>query len=149
MQPPIPWSSIVSVFVIERMAVIHSLECTVPFSFVVPLLSLAVTHCHLLSLVFSCEYCKASKNSFFHETPLVAVCELKSNISSVKLQSLYLLFFIKFLFFTKWRPFKNYEKSFFYFIEKALFVIKIFKFFYFQLPLFFSLSDVASKIDPR
>ena len=33
------------------MAIIHSLKCTVPFSFVVPLLSLAVTHCHLLSLV--------------------------------------------------------------------------------------------------
>ena len=51
MQPSIPWSSSVSVFVIERMAIIHSLKCTVPFSLVVPLLSLAVTHCYLLSLV--------------------------------------------------------------------------------------------------
>ena len=51
MQPSIPWSSSVSAFVIERTAIIHSLKCTVPFSFVVPLLSLAVTHCHLLSLV--------------------------------------------------------------------------------------------------
>ena len=51
MQPSIPWSSCVSVFVIERMVIIHFLKCTVPFSFVVPLLSLAVTHCHLLSLV--------------------------------------------------------------------------------------------------
>ena len=33
------------------MAIIHSLKCTVPFSFVVPLLSLALTHCHLFSLV--------------------------------------------------------------------------------------------------
>ena len=32
------------------MAIIHSLKCTVPFSFAVPLLSLAVTHCHSLSL---------------------------------------------------------------------------------------------------
>ena len=32
------------------MAIIHSLKCTVPFSFAVPLFSLAVTHCHLLSL---------------------------------------------------------------------------------------------------
>ena len=32
------------------MAIIHSLKC-VPFSFVVPLLSLALTHCHLLSCV--------------------------------------------------------------------------------------------------
>ena len=33
------------------MAIIHSLKYTVPFSFVVPLLLLAITHCHLLSLV--------------------------------------------------------------------------------------------------
>ena len=51
MQPSIPWSSSVSVFVIERTAIIHSLKCTVPFSLVVPLLSLAVSHCYLLSLV--------------------------------------------------------------------------------------------------
>ena len=51
MQPSIPWSSSVSVFVIKRTAIIHSLKCTVPFSLVVPLLSLAVTHCYLLSLV--------------------------------------------------------------------------------------------------
>ena len=59
MQPSIPWSSSVSVFIIERMAVIHSLKCTVQFSFVVPLLSLCyslpfivtrcVTRCHSLS----------------------------------------------------------------------------------------------------
>ena len=51
MQSSIPWSSSVSVFVIKSTAIIHSLKCTVPFSFVVPLLSLAGTHCHLLSLV--------------------------------------------------------------------------------------------------
>ena len=50
MQPSIPWSSSVSVFVTERMAIIHSLKCTVPLSFFVSLLSLAVTHCHLLLL---------------------------------------------------------------------------------------------------
>ena len=32
------------------IAIIHSLKCTVPFSIVVPLLSLIVTHCHSLSL---------------------------------------------------------------------------------------------------
>ena len=32
------------------MAIIHSLKCTMPFSFVVRLLSLPVTNCHLLSL---------------------------------------------------------------------------------------------------
>ena len=51
MQPSISWSSSVSVFVIEKTAIIHSLKCTVPFSLVVPLLSLAVSHCYLLSLV--------------------------------------------------------------------------------------------------
>ena len=51
MQLSIPWSSNVSVFVIEKMAIIHSLKYTVTCSFVVPLLSLTVTHCHLLSLV--------------------------------------------------------------------------------------------------
>ena len=50
MQPSIAWSSSVSLFVIEMMAMIHSLKCTVPFSFAVPLLSLAVTHFHSLSL---------------------------------------------------------------------------------------------------
>ena len=50
MQLSIPWSSNVSVFINEKMAIIHSLKCTVPCSFVVPRLSLAVTHCHLLSL---------------------------------------------------------------------------------------------------
>ena len=53
MQPSIPWSSIVPVFVIERVEIIPSLKCTVPFSFVVPLLLFPVTHCHLLSLVVS------------------------------------------------------------------------------------------------
>ena len=50
MQPSIPWSSAVSILVNEMMAIIHSLKCAVPFSFAVPLLSLAVTHCHSLSL---------------------------------------------------------------------------------------------------
>ena len=51
MQPFISWSGSVSVFVIERAAIIHSLRCTMQFSFDLPLLSLAVTHCYLLSLL--------------------------------------------------------------------------------------------------
>ena len=50
MQPSITWSSSVSLFVTEMMAIIHFLKCTVPFSFAVQLLSLAVTHCQSLSL---------------------------------------------------------------------------------------------------
>ena len=49
MQSSIPWSS-VSVFVTERMAIIHSLKYTVLFSFVLPL---AVTCSHSLSFVVS------------------------------------------------------------------------------------------------
>ena len=44
-----------------------------------------------------------------------------------------------------WKTMKNA----FYFIKKALFVLKIIKFFYFCLPLFFSLSAIASEINPR
>ena len=37
-------------------------------------------------------------------------------------------------------------KNVFYFIEKALFVLEIFKFFYFRLPLFFSQSAIALEV---
>ena len=37
-------------------------------------------------------------------------------------------------------------KTIFYFIEKAFFVLEIFKFFYFCLPLFFYLSAIALKV---
>ena len=40
-------------------------------------------------------------------------------------------------------------KNFFYVIKKALFVLKIFKFLYFRLPLFFFLSAIALEVDPR
>ena len=39
-------------------------------------------------------------------------------------------------------------KNAFYF-KKALFVLEIFKFLYFCLPLFFSLSAIALEVDPR
>ena len=69
MQISIPWSSSVFVFVIERMAIIYSLKCAVPFSFVVPLLSLAVTYFHLLSLVATC--CITHCHSISLVVPLV------------------------------------------------------------------------------
>ena len=68
MQPSILWSSSVSLFVIEMMAIIHSLKCTVPFSFAVPLLSLDVTHCHLLSFVVT------DIHSLSLVLPLVVTC---------------------------------------------------------------------------
>ena len=36
----------------------------------------------------------------------------------------------------------------FYFIYKALLVLEIFKFLFFHLPLFFSLSAIALELDP-
>ena len=40
-------------------------------------------------------------------------------------------------------------KNAFYFIQKALFVLEIFKFLYFRLPPFFSLSAIALEVDRR
>ena len=77
MQPSIPWSSSVSVFVIERTAIIHSLKCTVSFSLVVPLLPLAVTNCYLLSLVVT--RCITRCHSLSLVAPLVVFhCHLLS-----------------------------------------------------------------------
>ena len=45
-------------------------------------------------------------------------------------------------------PSKN-MKNVFYFVIKALFVLEIFKFLYFCLPLFFSLSAIALVVDGR
>ena len=69
MQLFIPWSSSLSVFVIERTAIIHCLMCTVLFSLVVPLLSLAVTRCYLFSLIVTC--CITRCHSLSLVAPLV------------------------------------------------------------------------------
>ena len=53
------------------MAIIHSLKCTVPFSFVVPLLSLTVTHFHLLSLVVT--HCTTRCHSLYHSLSLAVI----------------------------------------------------------------------------
>ena len=53
------------------MAIIHSLKCFVPLSLVVPLLSLAVTHCYLLSLVVI--RCITRCHSLSLVTPLVFI----------------------------------------------------------------------------
>ena len=81
MQPSIPWSNSVSLFVIEMMAMIHSLKCTVPFSFAVHcshLLSLIAIRCHSvthfhslyhLSLVVRLvSFYKGSQNCWTQET---------------------------------------------------------------------------------
>ena len=75
MQPSIPWCSSVSFLVIESTAIIHSLKCIVPFSFVVPLLSLAITHYHLLSLIVTrCITRCHSLSLVVHSLSLVVVC---------------------------------------------------------------------------
>ena len=54
MQPSIPWSSSVSIFVIERTAIIYSLKCMCCFHWLYHCchsLSLIAIYCHSLSLV--------------------------------------------------------------------------------------------------
>ena len=75
MQPSISWSSSVLVFVIESTAIIHSLKYIVLFSFVVPLLSLAVTHCRLLSLIVIAVLLAVTLGHFlYHSLSLVVIC---------------------------------------------------------------------------
>ena len=45
-------------------------------------------------------------------------------------------------------PFKT-MKNVFYFLEKALFILEIFRFLYFGLPLFFSQSAIDLEVDQR
>ena len=60
------------------MAIVHSLKCTVPFSFVVPLavtcdhsLSFVVTHCHSLSIVVT--HCHSLYHSLSFVVQLVVI----------------------------------------------------------------------------
>ena len=91
MQPSIPWSSSVSVFVIERTAIIHSLKCTVPFSLVVPLLSLAVTHCYLFSLFVT--RCITPCHSLSLVAPLVVTRCHSLSLVVIRCHSLYRLLY--------------------------------------------------------
>ena len=56
-------------------------------------------------------------------------------------------FLSKFYFSPNDRPSQTMKNV--YFIEKALFVLEIFKFLYIRLPLFFSLSAIALEVDSR
>ena len=91
MQPSIPWCSSVSFLVIESTAIIHSLKCIVPFSFVVPLLSLAITHYHLLSLIVT--RCITRCHSLSLVVPLVVTrCRLFSFVVTRCTTRCYLLY---------------------------------------------------------
>ena len=59
-----------------------------------------------------------------------------------------LLFFIKFLFFIKWQPFKSYEKWFLFYQKSALRSQDIQIFVFSSFPLFF-LPAIALEADPR
>ena len=58
-------------------------------------------------------------------------------------------YFLSNLFFSLNDSPSNSKKNVFYFIYKALFVLEIFKFLYFPLPLFLSLSAIALEVDWR
>ena len=114
MQPSIPWNSSVSVFVIERTAFIHSLKCNVPFSLIVPLLSLIAICFHSLSLVvlLLVTLCYL----FYHSLSLIVI-----RYHSLSLDVPFVCLFYK----RSWKPLMIKA---FYFILKALFILKIFKF---------------------
>ena len=57
------------------------------------------------------QYCFLQKHMIIYLKNNIFVTEQSMCRHLTNFQSLYLLFFIKFLFFTKWQPFKNYEKS--------------------------------------
>ena len=57
-------------------------------------------------------------------------------------------FFIKWLFFTKWQPFKNYEKCFLFHYKNS-FCSRDIQIFVFSSAPLFSLSATASEVDPR
>ena len=69
----------------------------------------------------------------------VSICELKARVR---------YFLTNFYLSPNDSPSKT-MKGVFYFIQRALFVLEIFKFLYFHLPLFFSLSAIALELDPR
>ena len=79
------------------MAIIYSLKCTVPLPFVVPLLSLALTDCHLLSLVVSLAVTLCHLLYHLHSLSLVVLlfvtrCHLSSFIvplAVIRCHSLY------------------------------------------------------------
>ena len=81
-----------------------------------------------------------------HDPDYIPVVVLKS--CEPELSSLCPLFLSNFYFSLNDSPSKT-MKNVFYFIEKALFVLEIFKFLYFCLPLFFSISAIALEVDPR
>ena len=71
---------------------------------------------------------------------------MAKNIFLVVLQ-LVSAIFIKVLFFSPNDSPSKTMKNAFYFIYEALFVLKIFKFLYSHLPLFFSLSSIALEVE--
>ena len=122
-----------------------SLKCFITFSH--PNLALL---CKLILLwsgkVLSLTYCtlhSLQKINKSHSGYDMYCFLLDLNLYSViYLLSLHLKLVSAIYFFTKWQPYKNCEKCF-YFIKKALFVLEIFKYLYFYLPLFFFLSKIA------
>ena len=74
------------------------------------------------------------------ESNLVSTCWIYMKESTLKLVSA--IFLSKFYFSSKDSPSKT-MKNVFYFIKKALFILKIFKFLYFRLLPFFSLSSTG------
>ena len=71
---------------------------------------------------------------------------LNFHIYGIKFKACIRYFLSKFYFSPNDSPSKT-MKNLFYFMEKALFVLEIFKFLYIRLPLFSSLSAIALDVD--
>ena len=61
----------------------------------------------------------------------------------------YVHYFVSNLYFSPNDSPSKTMKNIFYFILKALFILEIFRFLYFGLPLFFSVSTIVLEVDPR
>ena len=118
--------------------------------------------CKIISSKTSCNYSSWAKDSkilltiitekrlmilmevFLESTIKHAFCDLQLGI----FKACVCYFLLKFYFWPNDSPSKT-MKNVFYFIQKALFVLEIFTFLYFHLPLFFSLSAITVEVDPK
>ena len=88
------------------------------------------------------------QNTDFSGFPkLINKCQ--KEIQSCAPSSSHVCDFLSILYFSQNDSPSKTMKNVFYFIEKALSVLKIFKFLYFRLPLIFSLSAIVLEVDPR
>ena len=90
---------------------------------------------------------RSSINLFFLVLKVLLFRQTKKNSKNIADKTSQACVFLCFLFFffTKWQPLNKG----FYFISKALFIVNIFKFSYFRLPLIFYMPFIGLEHDER